>query len=67
MLVPAMLIQPFVENAIIRGMGNYTDKGFIKLEIVLKKNQLLVKITANGKGYQNTSNTDGNHQFLSGL
>ncbi|WP_017496461.1 histidine kinase [Flavobacterium sp. WG21] len=66
LLIPPMLIQPFVENAIIHGIGNLSDKGFIKLEIVAKENQLLVKITDNGKGYQDKSNLEMNHQSLSG-
>ncbi|MFW0739769.1 sensor histidine kinase [Flavobacterium sp. T12S277] len=65
-LIPPMLIQPFVENAIIHGIGNHSDKGNIVLEIELEKDQLLVKITDNGKGYQNTSNTEAEHQSLSG-
>ncbi|WP_264524476.1 sensor histidine kinase [Flavobacterium sp. N502536] len=65
-LIPPMLIQPFVENAIIHGIGNHSDKGSIVLEIELEKDQLLVKITDNGKGYQNTSNAEADHQSLSG-
>ncbi len=66
LLVPPMLIQPFVENAIIHGMENLSHKGFIKLEIVPQEKQVLVKITDNGKGYQDKSNADPNHQSLSG-
>lgn len=66
-LIPPMLIQPFVENAIIHGVGNHSDKGFIAIEIVVSENQLQVKITDNGKGYENTSNTNANHQSLSGV
>ena len=65
-LIPPMLIQPFVENAIIHGIGNHSDKGLITVEILLLKNQLLVKITDNGKGYDVASNTKANHQSLSG-
>lgn len=65
-LIPPMLIQPFVENAIIHGIGNNAEKGIIVLEIVLQENQLLVKITDNGKGFENKSNTGLNHQSLSG-
>ncbi|MDQ6531048.1 histidine kinase [Flavobacterium sp. LHD-85] len=66
LLIPPMLIQPFVENAIIHGIGNHSDKGFITLEIVLHENQVLVKITDNGKGYQDKTSIDTNHQSLSG-
>jgi sensor histidine kinase YesM len=66
LLIPPMLIQPFVENAIIHGIGNHANKGWISLEISLQENQLLVKITDNGKGYGNIPNAKANHQSLSG-
>ncbi|WP_406843693.1 sensor histidine kinase [Flavobacterium soyae] len=66
LLIPPMLIQPFVENAIIHGIGNHSDKGAIIIEIFSQENQLLVKITDNGKGYESTSNAKPNHQSLSG-
>ncbi|MND87527.1 Sensor histidine kinase YpdA [compost metagenome] len=66
LLIPPMLIQPFVENAIIHGIGNHSDKGFITLEIVLHENQVLAKIIDNGKGYQDKASIDTNHQSLSG-
>jgi hypothetical protein len=66
LLIPPMLIQPFVENAIIHGIGSLSDKGFIKLEIVARENQLLVKITDNGKGHQKKLDVELNHQSLSG-
>jgi sensor histidine kinase YesM len=65
-LIPPMLIQPFVENAIIHGIGNHSNKGWISLEISPQENQLLVTITDNGKGYGNTPNAKANHQSLSG-
>jgi len=66
LLIPPMLIQPFVENAIIHGIGNLSDKGLITLEIAVEENQIVVKITDNGKGYQDKSNVDSDHQSLSG-
>jgi hypothetical protein len=66
LLIPPMLIQPFVENAIIHGIGNNANKGLISLEISAQENQLLVKITDNGKGYGNIANVKVNHQSLSG-
>lgn len=66
LLIPPMLIQPFVENAIIHGIGSLSDKGLITLEIAVEENQIVVKITDNGKGYQDKSNVDSDHQSLSG-
>jgi tetratricopeptide (TPR) repeat protein len=66
LLVPPMLIQPFVENAIIHGINNQPGKGSISLEILLKENQLLVKITDNGNKFGNTPKSNTGHRSLSG-
>lgn len=41
---PPMLIQPFVENAVIHGMKNTIDKGIIKVSFQKKQNQLHVTV-----------------------
>lgn len=66
LLVPPMLIQPFVENAIIHGMNKQAGKGKIRLEINLKENELLVKITDNGNNYGKASKGNESHRSLSG-
>lgn len=66
LLVPPMLIQPFVENAIIHGMNKQTGKGKIRLEINLKENELLVKITDNGNSYWKGPKSNESHRSLSG-
>ncbi|MFT6334314.1 MAG: ligand-binding sensor domain-containing protein [Halioglobus sp.] len=47
--LPPMLIQPFVENAVIHGMKNGTKNGSIKIKFNLKASKLHVEITDNGK------------------
>ena len=47
---PPMLIQPFVENAIIHGVRNLPYKGAIVVEFLLKGNMLNVLVTDNGRG-----------------
>lgn len=64
-LIPPMLIQPFVENAIIHGISNRDGNGRIVLEILPKGIQLLVKVTDNGKG-MSASKSTADHQSLSG-
>jgi sensor histidine kinase YesM len=66
LLIPPMLIQPFVENAIIHGINNQRGKGSISLEILLKENQLLVKITDNGNKFGKTPKSNTGHRSLSG-
>jgi hypothetical protein len=66
LLIPPMLIQPFVENAIIHGMNRQSGKGKILLEISYKEDELLVKIIDNGNNYGKAPKADESHRSLSG-
>ncbi len=46
--IPPMLIQPFVENAVIHGMAGITENGLIKVNFSKIENRLLVSIEDNG-------------------
>ncbi len=46
--IPPMLIQPFVENAVIHGMAGITENGLIKVNFSRIENRLLVSIEDNG-------------------
>ena len=49
--IPTMLLQPYIENAIIHGLKNKVDgKGQLTMEVVLEKNGVKVVITDNGIG-----------------
>ncbi|MFO8234784.1 MAG: two-component regulator propeller domain-containing protein [Bacteroidales bacterium] len=48
--VPALLLQPYVENSIRHGLLHKKDKGFIKIEIKLSNNFLFCIIEDNGIG-----------------
>lgn len=48
--VPPMMIQPFIENAIIHGLKNIEHKGRIKVRFELAENHLACTITDNGIG-----------------
>jgi len=48
--LPPMLIQPFVENALLHGMKNKTDGGRITVEFSSSENELVVLVTDNGQG-----------------
>lgn len=47
--IPVMLLQPFVENACLHGIGN-SDFGKITIEFSIIENHLIVNIIDNGKG-----------------
>jgi len=54
-IIPAMLLQPFVENAIIHGvLPNEDTKGEIKVSITSEKSILTIQIDDNGIGIKNS-------------
>lgn len=64
-MIPPMLIQPFVENAIQHGVQNLDEQG--KLQIRLRKEDGLIHclIEDNGHGIQHTANSNAGKQSLS--
>jgi LytS/YehU family sensor histidine kinase len=49
--IPAMIIQPFIENAIEHGLNTSIEKGIIDIIISSENYRLLVEITDNGTGF----------------
>lgn len=64
MLVPPMLIQPLVENAIIHGILPKQVKGRIDLNFEVQNNLLYVTITDNGIGIENSKKLKENQVEL---
>jgi sensor histidine kinase YesM len=54
MLVPPMMIQPLVENAIMHGILPKQAKGKIELQFDVQNNQLFVNIIDDGIGIENS-------------
>lgn len=48
--VPAMLIQPYVENSISHGLMPKEGKGYVKIDLRLQNNHILCSIEDNGIG-----------------
>ncbi|NML24107.1 histidine kinase [Pseudoflavitalea sp. G-6-1-2] len=66
LLVPPMLIQPYVENAILHGIGASASQGNIVVKLELKNPGLLqVAIIDNGKGFPSAMPKE--HRSLSGI
>lgn len=49
-VIPSMLIQPFVENAIIHGIAHSNEKGVLSIDIQKTGDQIEVRIDDNGIG-----------------
>lgn len=62
LLVPGMLVQPFLENAIWHGLRYRTEKGFLKL--IFEKDTIDLKITVedNGIGIEESKKQKTQHQ-----
>ena len=65
-LIPPMLIQPFVENAIEHGFRNIDYKGLITITFTLENEQLIIFVDDNGKGIETKSVNDQKKQSLAG-
>lgn len=57
--IPAMLLQPFVENSIKHGIAALTSKGEIEIDFSKTQNNLLVTVKDNGKGFDSNVNYPG--------
>ncbi len=53
--IPPMLIQPFVENAVLHGIRSLKENGYIKLNFSLDDNILICEIEDNGVGRKQAS------------
>jgi two-component system, sensor histidine kinase YesM len=49
-LIPKLLIQPFVENAVIHGLEPSNVGGFIQIRVGIHSNRLLIEVVDNGVG-----------------
>jgi sensor histidine kinase YesM len=50
MEIPPMIIQPFVENAILHGLIHSAEEGHISVNLILRSNYIFCTIEDNGVG-----------------
>jgi PAS domain S-box-containing protein len=55
LFIPSLLIQPYVENAILHGLINKESVGFLQINISEKDKYLLVSVKDNGVGRKQAS------------
>lgn len=64
-LIPPMLGQPFIENAIEHGLKNLSGKGKIDVHYRLKGETILFEVEDNGMGiYSDGSQNNGSHKSM---
>ncbi|BDS15230.1 tetratricopeptide repeat-containing sensor histidine kinase [Aureispira anguillae] len=57
-LIPPMLIQPFIENSLEHGLKNLDKKGLISIKIQQHKEELYIEVKDNGLGISNTTSLE---------
>lgn len=62
--LPPMLVQPFVENALLHGMKNKAEGGRIALAFEQEQGLLLVTITDNGPGFDTGTGQAGPYKSV---
>lgn len=62
MKVPVMLLQPFVENAVIHGLSGLSNNKILKISINKNSNSIIILIEDNGIG-RNTKNNANKEEF----
>jgi LytS/YehU family sensor histidine kinase len=65
-LVPPLVVQPFVENAIWHGMSRKIEKGRITLSVEIKQDQLLWTIEDDGQGRRSSTLDTGAYRVDQG-
>ena len=65
-LIPPMLIQPFVENAIEHGFRNIDYKGLLTVNFTVENGKLIILVDDNGKGIEAKGPNDQKKQSLAG-
>jgi len=66
-LLPPMLTQPFVENAIRHGVSAREAGGCIAVRFYLEGNQLFFEVTDNGNGFQSHRKQAGHKSMSMGI
>lgn len=64
-IIPSMLIQPFIENALWHGLLPKEDGGSIQIDFTCHDNMLSIKIIDNGIGIVNSSKSRTHGQHIS--
>jgi len=65
-MVPNLVLQPLVENAIRHGVGRMKEPGWIVVTAERRNESLLLRVTDNGEGLKNASNQDSMRPFRRG-
>ncbi|MBU2929392.1 tetratricopeptide repeat-containing sensor histidine kinase [Winogradskyella psychrotolerans] len=57
-LVPPMILQPFIENSIIHGLSQKDELGLVKISFKAENNMLICSVDDNGVGRENATSSE---------
>lgn len=57
--IPAMLLQPIIENAVKHGVSGLGSDGMIALDMQKQDDNILISVADNGQGFDSTRPTEG--------
>ncbi|ANI88800.1 hypothetical protein A9P82_05560 [Arachidicoccus ginsenosidimutans] len=57
--IPAMLLQPLIENAVKHGISDLNKEGNIEIRFSSKEKKLLLEVVDDGEGFDTTKSYDG--------
>jgi tetratricopeptide (TPR) repeat protein/anti-sigma regulatory factor (Ser/Thr protein kinase) len=61
LVIPSMIIQPFVENSIEHGFAGIDYPGHVRIYFSKEANEILIEVTDNGKGLLTTAKETNEH------
>lgn len=61
-LIPPMLIQPFIENALEHGLNGLSKKGVLSIKIQQFENEILIEVQDNGLGLSKSDSALKKHE-----
>ena len=64
-IIPPMLVQPFIENAIEHGVNHINGGGLIDISYTTEENYLIVRISDNGSGNKDNNSIKKEHKSSS--
>mgnify|MGYP000164370212 CR=1 FL=1 len=62
--IPSMMIQPFVENAILHGVGPMKARGYISVHFEIQEQEVICEVKDNGVGLSGEGSNSSGHKSL---
>ncbi|AXY73886.1 histidine kinase [Paraflavitalea soli] len=57
--IPSLLLQPLAENAVKHGVATLQEKGLIRVEVLRQQDDMVIRISDNGLGFEPGRETTG--------